>query len=437
MYILLFFLVLAFSLQAQPIVLTEEKAIELALQKRLELKYAAAGNEAARAKLSQIRSRYIPQVSAQISLQYNAIIPSSIIPIGQFNPVNPTDETRSVQFGLPWSNTAGISASQVIFDPALSALYDETEIELQKAGIGMQSGKRAVIYDIKQAWLNVLLLSREMELAMSDSNRLAGLLELTKNAYQAGKIYLSDVQLAQSALNTSAYSVGKARLAYQNGIQNLIFLLGMPAETQLIIQDSLQIIPLQQVIEDTSGLSQAPDIRLAASDYSLFLQKADNERKKLYPSVFVQGFLGANQFDRSFNPFTGSTWFGNSNIALLVQIPITGAWQAMQSAAEFEQSAIAANAEQYRLLLKARNELNRCIKSARLAYDYYASQQQVTDLARSVRAQITERYSAGQTGMNEVLNAEFTLQNAMYQLLRSVYDYRHNLAEAQFIRALY
>jgi len=45
--------------------------------------------------------KYLPDLSLNYNYRYNAIIPTQIIPVGQFNPV-PTDEKRPIKFGTPW-----------------------------------------------------------------------------------------------------------------------------------------------------------------------------------------------------------------------------------------------------------------------------------------------------------------------------------------------
>jgi len=54
----------------------------------------------------------------------------------------------------------------------------------------------------------------------------------------------------------------------------------------------------------------------------LTLLKIQTEKTKYLPTINLNGFLGANQFTSTFNPAQANSWFGHSNISLVVKLPI-------------------------------------------------------------------------------------------------------------------
>ena len=79
--------------------LSLQDAVTNALASRSEYKRAQLEKAIAQQRIGDSHLKYAPDLRGEFNLQFNSIIPTSIIPIGQLNPQTPTNEVRAVQFG--------------------------------------------------------------------------------------------------------------------------------------------------------------------------------------------------------------------------------------------------------------------------------------------------------------------------------------------------
>ena len=101
-------LVISQTLMAQ---ITLKECIETGLVNQPNINRAKSDVLLTKLQSVAVKAAYLPQISIAYDYRYNTIIPTQVVPVGQFNPI-PTDETRGIQFGTPWQQNAGISVYQ-------------------------------------------------------------------------------------------------------------------------------------------------------------------------------------------------------------------------------------------------------------------------------------------------------------------------------------
>ena len=115
--ILITLLTFTLSVSAQEVAqLSLKEAITFALENKSEAKKAKLDIENSEYKIQEVRSRALPQISANGSLNYNPILQTTVIDGENFGAPGTTIQAA---FGQKWNSVAGISVSQALFDQSV------------------------------------------------------------------------------------------------------------------------------------------------------------------------------------------------------------------------------------------------------------------------------------------------------------------------------
>jgi outer membrane protein len=115
--------------------------------------------------------KYWPQVNAEYTYQYNPILQTSILPIGVFNPTYPADATKSVQFGTKWTQSAGITAIQPLFDVSIQRQIHEAQLQERIAALSQKQSADELAYTIAQTYIDIYLDAAKIKSAVADTSR--------------------------------------------------------------------------------------------------------------------------------------------------------------------------------------------------------------------------------------------------------------------------
>lgn len=401
-----------------------KEAVELALKNKPSLKRASLDGSIARQSLEQSKRKYIPEITSEIAIQYNPIIPTSIIPIGQFNPQNPTLDTRAVKFGLPWSNTAGITARQVIFDPSLQNEIKERKIDLAISELNRLSEEDQLTYQVLKSYFGVLLAQEEVKFAKADTSRAYQLHNVAKNRFQGDQTKISDRDQATYNLEKARYNFIRVNSNLELAFYELCFAIGLPQETSLELTTGFnEFFPFDNTdLLDSASLLQQVDFKKAVYQNQLYDQKIKSEKAKLLPILTFNGFLGANQFTQQVNFNEQNSWFGNSFLNLNLQLPITGYFTKAKKIEQFQSQK---DQIYYQLQeMKAKYDFESRVISTKLRTLRKSYELQISelDLSRMNFELAKNQFMEGQVLPNEIYIQEANLQQSQYQLISVMYD---------------
>ena len=82
--------------------------IDSALANRGNIRALRTDIEIAKLQTSSAYQKYLPDLSLSYDYRYNPIIPTQIIPVGQFSLI-PTDEKKPINFGTEWQQNSGLA----------------------------------------------------------------------------------------------------------------------------------------------------------------------------------------------------------------------------------------------------------------------------------------------------------------------------------------
>ncbi len=404
--------------------LSLDEAITLAIKNKPSIKIASLDATIAKQKLAESKRKYITDVSSEFVVQYNPTIATNIIPIGQFNTQNPTDETRAIQFGQPWSNTAGIKAKQVLFDPAIQSEIKERKTELAIAELSTQTEQVNLRYEVAKAYYSVLLTREELKFAVSDTLRAFQLYKLAADRFTEKQIKITEKNQASYALAKTRYNFINAQSNLNNAVSKFCFTIGLSQNTTVeLTTDFSTLLPVNQVpANDSLSFVQRPDYKKAVYQNLLSVQQSRSEKVKLLPTLSINGFLGANQFTRQFSLVENNSWFGNSYVNLTLQVPITKFFTQAKRIEQFNSQAKQNEQELIKLKEQYRYDTNLTLTKLATLHNRYQLQLSNLTLAQQNYDDSKANYEQGQVLITELSTQEANVQAAQYELLTVIHD---------------
>jgi outer membrane protein TolC len=271
-----------------------------------------------------LQHKYLPQVSAEYQYLYNPILPTSILPIGVFNPSFPIDATKSVQFGTNWSQSLGLTVTQPLLDLSIQRHINEATLKEQIANLSQQQTEYELAYTIAQTYIDIYLGEAKLKSLIVDTNRTYISYMLLKNRFDEKRLLKSDLNKAKINHNNMVQLFKDWRALLIEDKVYLIFLIGATELKQwnFEIDTTFAMKYSIEIIDNTIFTDQLSDLQQLTLQSQLSNLQAKMERTKHLPTVGFKGYLGANQFSNLFNPIAANSWFGLSYIGLYVKIPI-------------------------------------------------------------------------------------------------------------------
>jgi outer membrane protein TolC len=113
------------------------------------------------AQVDKARLQKNLKLSGSLDMQANPFLPASVVPVGQFNVQNPTDETRAIRFGTWWQATAGVTATKSLYDAGLNAQVREQNFQADITENNHALNRQNIALELTKAWYALLLSTEE------------------------------------------------------------------------------------------------------------------------------------------------------------------------------------------------------------------------------------------------------------------------------------
>lgn len=346
-------LFLVHSLSAQ---ITLKECIDSGLANQPDIKSAKSEVILANLKSIERKAKYLPEISLAYDYRYNPIIATQIIPLGQFNQI-PTDETRPIQFGTNWQQNAGITLYQPILDLPAKNRIQESYLNESLSQIDLKKAEVDLSLEITKTYNRIISLGYQLEEAVSDTLRSYQSFSLVNSKFNEGKVLKTEVNNALINHNSNLTNFKKASASLINEKIYLHYLTNIDLER--ILEGQFSPIPESFYLygADQSNISfdSIPDYQRLKAKEKIIFQQIKTDRAKYSPSIGLQGFIGANQFSQTFDPFLANSWFGSSYVGLSLKLPIFSPDQSINGEKQLRTQLLILNSDKEKL----QNEKNK------------------------------------------------------------------------------
>ncbi len=302
--------------------LTLKDAINYALENKADAKKSRLEIENSEYKIQEIRSRALPQISANGSLTYNPILQTNVIDGAAFGAPGTTIQAS---FGQKWTSGAGVSLSQTIFDQAVFTGLRAANSTREFYKINNQLTEEQVIERVANNYYSVYVQREKLTLLDSNYVNTSKVRSIVKGQFDNGlakKTDLDRIIVKMSNIDTERQQVKNQIELQENALK---FYMGMPIETKFDIpQTEFEITP-ESFAETPNTANRTEYLLLKKQEELLEFQKTAI-KAEYYPTLsLVAGYnyIGQGPEVPLFaKPSDGVYWSDYSAIGLNLKVPI-------------------------------------------------------------------------------------------------------------------
>lgn len=405
----LLYLLVAHGSTGQTEPLSMKKAIAIALANNYSLKADSMNMLVTDDQNKTLKADFRPQVNYLNKYEYNLAIASQMVPgdiAGQ-----PSKEYVPVQFGTRYNIGQGIEVNQALYNKS-------TRIKINAAGLNNsiaqskhQLTKEELVYQVAATYYALQANVELIRTTSRDYQNLKDILTISKAQFENGTLKKIDYEsIGINTANKQSY-LHQLQTDYNAQLSNFNYLLGIPADTKTIIDDSIPQV--SSIIDAGNILSQREDILLS---YKLIESKEVEissiraEAKPVISSYFKFYYQG--QFNDLGKTFNTDYWSKSSSFGISTSISLfdgyrrrnrihTAQSQLQQLKFQAEQTKQLANTEWQTATETLRNDqlqFEITLKNLKLAEKVFASRKAL--------------YSEGVTTLVELLDAESELSES-------------------------
>ena len=418
---------------AQSQTLTLKDAINYALENKADAKKAKLQVQKGEYEIQEVRSRALPQISANGNLTYNPVLQTTVIDGAGFGAPGTTIQAA---FGQKWISTAGVSLNQALYDQSVFIGLKAAKSTREFYQINAQLTEEQVIERVANAYYQVYITRQNLKVLDNNLKNTSKVKDIIQGQFDNGlakKIDLDRTIVRISNIKTQRQQTLNAVTLQENALK---FFIGMPVDTAIDI-------PETEFEVNANALSQAPD----TSTRTEYLLIKKNEQLLEFQKKSVQaGFYPRLSLTSSFNfigqgpqmpwfklPSDGVYWSDFASIGLNLNIPIfTGfGTRAKVRKAENDIQAIKVELEDTKLALdlqyaNAKTQIDNSLVSI-------SNQKENAKLAQEVLTNTNNNYVQGLATLTDLLNAENELVAAQTNYTSALLDYK--LAEIQLVKS--
>lgn len=311
--------------------LTLVGAKEFAVKNAFQVKSKNLDAQTAKLQTEQLLAIGLPQISGSIQYQNFIDRPTSILP-GDF--FGMPGQNVAVQFGVPQTLTAGINASQLLFDgswlvglqasKAYAALQNKNII---KSEIDV---KRAT----EEAYHLAVIAQESIALLTASRDLLATTLEHTKALKNEGFVETQDVEQLSLSLNELEARIRVAQTQALVAKSLLKFTIGMNVEEEITLLDNSNAILESfnaQLVQTTFNADNLIDNQIIKDGLALQKLSVKNQQAGLLPNLAAFYSLQRQAQRQEFNFFDGDeSWYPTQLWGLSMNIPIVSGGSKMK-----------------------------------------------------------------------------------------------------------
>lgn len=406
-----------------------KEAQRFAIENNYKNKKAMLDIDIAKKKVWETTAAGLPQINANAKLQKFLDIPVSLSPANSFNPSAPADELVEFQFGLDYSNSVGITATQLIFDGSYivglqaAKTYKNLSISNQvKTEIELNES-------VKQAYFTVLVAEENTSVLKKSKKAVDEILKETNALYKEGLIDEESVDQLTLSVNELRTAVGIAEGQIEFARKLLKLQMGVDIANKIILTEGLAVfIGDVQIMtaEKTFNVENHIDYNLVETNMKLMELGLRKEKYSFMPSINM--FLTHEQqnMNNEFDVFNGGRWFPMTVIGAQLTLPILTSGSRLskmsQAKIEYEKSEISVKEVEQGLLYQTQVAQS----NYETNHETYLNQKANMALAKKIYDKTVLKYKEGVSSsldlsqtQNQYLTAEGKYIKALLDLLTS------------------
>ena len=429
---LIFLCTIGLSASAQT-TLTLKDAVNYALVNKADAKKSKLQVENSEYKIQEVRSRALPQISANGNLTYNPIIQTTVIDGAGFGAPGTTIQAA---FGQTWTSTAGLSLTQTIFDQSVFTGLKAAKSTREFYQINDQLTEEQVIERVANNYYSVYVQKERLVLLDSNYVNTTKVRDIVQGQFDNGlakKIDLDRIIVKMSNIDTERQQI-KNQIALQENA--LKFYMGMPIETQIEMpKEEFEVVPA--ALTEEPNIENRTEYLLLKKQEELLVYNKKAVEAGYYPTLSLSAgynYIGQGpEFPWFAKPDKGVYWSDFSAIGLNLHVPIfTGfGTRARVRQADVEIRSLQEDIKDTKLSLDL--DYRNAITQINNNLVTIENQKENMRLATEILSNTKNNYLQGLASLTDLLDAENASLEAQNNFTRAVLNYK--IAEISLIKS--
>lgn len=431
--VLIFLCTIGLSANAQVTTLTLKDAINYALQNKADAKKAKLEVENSEYKIQEVRSRALPQISANGNLTYNPVIQTTVIDGAGFGAPGTTIQAA---FGQKWTSTAGVSLTQAIFDQSVFTGLRAAKSTREFYQINDQLTEEQVIERVANNYYSVYVQKERLILLDSNYVNTTKVRDIVKGQFDNGlakKIDLDRIVVKMSNIDTERQQIKNQITLQENALK---FYMGMPIETVIDMpKEEFEVVPT--ALTEQPNVENRTEYLLLKKQEELLVYNKKAVEAAYYPTLSLTAgynYIGQGpEFPWFAKPEKGVYWSDYSAIGLNLHVPIfTGfGTRAKVRQADVQIRSLQEDMKDTKLSLDLdyRNAMAQ-IENNLVTIE---NQKENMRLATEILSNTRNNYLQGLASLTDLLDAENASLEAQNNYTRAVLNYK--IAEISLIKS--
>jgi len=392
---------------------TLQQAIDFALKNHTNVKNGELDVEIAKAKVNEYVGVGLPQINAKGELTRYIDLPTQFIPAEFFG--GEPGSYAPVQFGQNYSATAGISASQLLFDGSYLIGLKATRIYAELAKKQLTETRIDVAVKVSKAYYMVLVARERLDQLESDVARVAKLKSDTKAMYDNGFVEKIDYDRVELNYNLLLNARDYTKRMTDNSLELLKFQMGLPLKSEITLSDKTSDITYDATLitRDTVDANTRIEFDILKTRERLTGLDLKRYRSLRLPSLSMNANLSTTASRDDFTIFDPSyKWYPFSLVGATLSFPI---FNGFTKSAQIKQA--------YLTNQKVKNSFSQMQEGIQLEYknavanynnslDKLNTQSKNRELAREIARVSKIKYDQGVGSSLELIDSESALREA-------------------------
>ncbi|MDA6071737.1 TolC family protein [Flavobacterium sp. AC] len=431
--ILIFLCSIGLSANAQVKRLTLKDALIYALENKADAKKARLQVENSEYKIQEVRSRALPQISANGNLTHNPIIQTTVIDGAGFGQPGTTIQAA---FGQKWTSNAGVSLTQTIFDQSVFTGLRAARSTREFYQINDQLTEEQVIERVANNYYSVYVQRERLVLLDSNYVNTTKVRDIVKGQFDNGlakKIDLDRIVVKMSNIDTERQQIKNQITLQENALK---FYMGMPIETVIEIpKEEFEVVPA--ALTEVPNTENRTEYLLLKKQEELLVYNKKAVEAGYYPTLSLTAgynYIGQGpQMPWFAKPSDGVYWSDYSAIGLNLHVPIfTGfGTRAKVRQADVEIRSLQEDMKDTKLSLDL--DYRNAMADIDNNLITINNQKENMRLATEILSDTKNNYLQGLASLTDLLDAENASLEAQNNFTRAVLNYK--IAEVALIKS--
>ena len=430
LFLLVFFIARA---QQNPAEFSLQAAIDFALKHNSSYLNTEADAKYNTYEKNKVLGQGLPQINGSFDVKDNAVLPTSLLPAQFFG--GPPGAYFPVKFGVQYNATAGVSATQLIFNSNYIVGLQASKELINLSQKNILRSKVETAQNVSKAYYGALVNKERLKLLDLNIERVKTLKDNATALNQNGFVEKIDVDRLEVSYNNLVTEKEKTTRLLELSETVLKFQMGYELSQPITLTDNLEKAVNADEMQ-TLALTDKPDVSKRPEFMILQSQQKLNEfdlkryRLNYLPTLSAYGTYAA-QFQKNTLDFSQKNWYPFAVIGATLNM---GIFDGLQTNWRIQQAKIN--------LLKTQNTSNQLKQSIEMETQSTAviyknallslqTQKKNIELARNIFDVVKKKYEQGigsslevNTAENDLRQAETNYYNTLYDVIVSKIDYQ-------------